>query len=402
MKVDDRALQERLGNTSRAPRWATAFKYPPEEVTTKLLDIAVGVGRTGRITPFGQMEPVRVAGSTVSQATLHNAWEVARKGVMIGDTIVLRKAGDVIPEILGPIVALRDGTERPFVMPTHCPSCGTELRPEKEGDKDIRCPNSESCPAQLKERLFSLASRSALDIEALGEKGANALLTSGVLTSEKQLFDLTPEDLLRVPFYTREVKIKGADAPVRVISANGEKLLANLEGAKDRPLWRVLVALSIRHVGPTVARSIAAYFGSMDRIAKASVAELVQVDGVSEVIAQAVVEWFATDWRRGIVEQWAAAGVSMGYEVDETETLPQNLTGLTIVVTGSLAGFTRDEAAEAIVARGGKSGSSVSRKTDYVVVGENAGSKADKAVELNRPILDEEGFVALLENGPSA
>ena len=401
LKVDDRALQDELGNTSRAPRWAIAYKYPPEEVTTKLLDIAVGVGRTGRITPYGVMEPVRVAGSTVSQATLHNAWEVARKGVLIGDTIVLRKAGDVIPEILGPIVALRDGTEHPFVMPTHCPSCGTELRPEKEGDKDIRCPNSQHCPAQLRERLFALASRSALDIEALGEKGADALLTSGVLTSEKHLFDLTSDDLLQVPFYTREVKGKGDQPTVRVVSANGEKLLANLQGAKDRPLWRVLVALSIRHVGPTVARSIASHFGSMEQIMQADVGDLMQVDGVSDVIAQAVVEWFATDWRREIVEQWAADGVVMGNQAEDVETLPQTLTGITVVVTGTLSGFTRDEAAEAIVSRGGKSASSVSRKTDYVVVGENAGSKADKAIELNRPILDEAGFIALLENGPS-
>jgi DNA ligase (NAD+) len=403
VKVDDLALQRRLGATSRAPRWAIAFKYPPEEVNTKLLDIRVNVGRTGRVTPYGVMEPVKVAGSTVENATLHNADEVRRKGVLIGDTVVLRKAGDVIPEIVGPVVALRDGTEREFVMPTRCPSCGTPLRPEREGDKDIRCPNSRSCPAQLRERLASLASRSALDIEALGWEGAVALLDAGVLTDEGDLFDLTPESLARAPPYTPAAK-KGDDESAvhdgRTLSANGQKLLEHLEQAKRQPLWRVLVALSIRHVGPTAARALATHFGSLDAIRAAAVDELADVDGVGPVIAEAVREWFGVDWHRTIVEKWAAAGVRMAEDADGAPE--KTLAGLTVVVTGSLNGFSRDDAKEAIVTRGGKAAGSVSKKTDFVVVGENAGSKADKAEQLGVPTLDEDGFRRLLDGGPDA
>jgi DNA ligase (NAD+) len=400
VKVDDLALQRRLGSTSRAPRWAIAFKYPPEEVNTKLLDISVAVGRTGRVTPFGVMEPVKVAGSTVDRATLHNQWEVERKGVLIGDTVVLRKAGDVIPEIVGPVVALRDGTERAFVMPTHCPSCGTRLAPEREGDKDIRCPNSRHCPAQLRERLFSLASRSALDIEALGYEGVVALLDAGVITDEGDLFDISADTLVTVPLFTRAAKKTDPPEAVRdgrVLSAVGEKLLANLDQARSRPLWRILVALSIRHVGPTAARALATQFGDLALIRAASVSELAGVEGVGAVIAEAVVEWFAVDWHQAIVEKWTAAGVRMADEPDDT---PKTLTGLTIVVTGSLGGFSRDEAKEAIVSRGGKAASSVSKKTDYVVVGENAGTKAEKAEQLGVPILDEAGFAKLIADGP--
>ncbi|HSN43948.1 MAG TPA: NAD-dependent DNA ligase LigA, partial [Propionibacteriaceae bacterium] len=403
VKVDDLAQQARLGATSRAPRWAIAFKYPPEEVNTRLLDIAVNVGRTGRVTPFGVMAPVKVAGSTVSMATLHNAHEVRRKGVLIGDMVVLRKAGDVIPEILGPVVDLRDGSERPFVMPTHCPACGTELRPEKEGDKDIRCPNSRTCPSQLVERLFSLASRSALDIEALGWEGARGLLDSGVLVDEGGLFELTTSDVARVPLYTRSATKKDDPALVvdgKVLSAVGGKLIENLEKAKEQPLWRVLVALSIRHVGPTAARALAARFGSIEAIRAASVDELALTEGVGQVIAEAVSEWFAVDWHAEIVDRWAAAGVRMA-DVQEAST-PRTLEGLTVVVTGSLEGFSRDGAKEAILSRGGKAAGSVSKNTDFVVIGENAGSKAAKAEELGRPILDEAGFVRLLEGGPGA
>jgi DNA ligase (NAD+) len=416
VKVDDIAIQRRLGSTSRAPRWAIAFKYPPEEVNTTLLDIRVNVGRTGRVTPYGVMEPVKVAGSTVEQATLHNQYEVERKGVLIGDTVVLRKAGDVIPEIVGPVVALRDGSERPFVMPTHCPACGTALKPEREGDKDIRCPNARSCPAQLRERLFGLASRSALDIEALGYEGVAALLDARVIEDEGGLFDLAPDPdadpehpaderarelLASVPFYTRAAK--KSDPPERVVdgrilSANGEKLLANLAAARTRPLWRVLVALSIRHVGPTAARALAAHFGSLDAIRAASVDELAAVEGVGGVIAEALTEWFAVDWHVAIVDRWAARGVRMADEQDDST--PKTLAGLTVVVTGSLAGYSRDEAKEAILARGGKAAGSVSKKTDYVVVGENAGSKADKAEQLGVPVLDEAGFTKLLTEGP--
>jgi DNA ligase (NAD+) len=389
VKVDEVALQRRLGSTSRAPRWAIAYKYPPEEATTKLLDIKVNVGRTGRVTPFAFMEPVKVAGSTVSQATLHNASEVKRKGVLIGDTVVIRKAGDVIPEVLGPVVDLRDGSEREFVMPTTCPECGTKLAPAKEGDADIRCPNTRSCPAQLRERVFHVAGRGAFDIEGLGYEAAAALLQAGVITDEGDLFTLGSADLLRTDLF----KTKDGN-----LSANGKRLLVNLHEAKAHPLWRVLVALSIRHVGPTAARALATEYGSLDAIMSASEEELSVVEGVGPTIAAAVTEWFTVDWHRAIVDKWRAAGVRMQDERDTS--IERTLEGLSIVVTGSLTGFSRDDAKEAIVARGGKAASSVSKKTAYVVAGDSPGSKYDKAVELEVPILDEDGFRRLLENGP--
>ncbi len=400
VKVDEIAVQRQLGSTSRAPRWAIAYKYPPEEVNTRLLDIQVNVGRTGRVTPFGVMTPVVVAGSTVERATLHNADEVHRKGVLIGDTVVLRKAGDVIPEIVGPVVELRDGSEHPFVMPAHCPSCGTPLGPEKDGDKDIRCPNSRSCPAQLRERLSSLAGRGAFDIEVLGWEGATALLEAGVIGDEGDLFALTREQLLTVPLFTRAAKkTDPAESVVggKVLSANGERLFDNFAKASDQPLWRVLVALSIRHVGPTAARALAAHFGSMDAVRAASREELSEAEGVGGIIADAVALWFAVDWHREIVDKWAAAGVRM--QDARAESLPRTLDGMTVVVTGSLEGFTRDGAKEAILARGGKCATSVSKKTDFVVAGENAGSKAAKAEELGLRVLDEAGFLQLLETG---
>jgi DNA ligase (NAD+) len=389
VKVDEVALQRRLGSTSRAPRWAIAYKYPPEEAQTELLDIKVNVGRTGRVTPFAFMTPVKVAGSTVSQATLHNASEVKRKGVLIGDTVVIRKAGDVIPEVLGPVVDLRDGSEREFVMPTTCPECGTILAHEKEGDADIRCPNARSCPAQLRERVFHVASRNALDIEVLGYEAGVALLQAQAITSEGDLFDLTEEELLRTDLF----KTKAGD-----LSANGKRLLANLDKAKAAPLWRVLVALSIRHVGPTAARALATEFGNLAAIREASTEELAAVEGVGATIAAAVTEWFTVDWHREIVDKWQAAGVRMEDERDES--VPRTLAGLTVVVTGSLPGFSRDDAKEAIVARGGKAAGSVSKKTSYVVAGDAPGSKYDKAVELGVPVLDEDGFRKLLADGP--
>jgi DNA ligase (NAD+) len=389
VKVDDVALQRRLGSTSRAPRWAIAYKYPPQEVQTKLLDIRVNVGRTGRVTPFAFMTPVHVSGSTVGLATLHNAAEVKRKGVLIGDTVVIRKAGDVIPEVLGPIVDLRDGSEREFVMPTHCPECGTELAPAKEGDADIRCPNAQSCPAQLRERVFHVAGRGAFDIEALGYEAAIALLQAGVITDEGDLFSLSEDDLMRTDLFTT----KGG-----VLSANGKRLLANLDKAKVAPLWRVLVALSIRHVGPTAARALATEFGDLAAIEEASTEQLAAVDGVGVTIADAVTEWFTVDWHRAIVQKWRDAGVRMADERDAG--MPRTLAGVTIVVTGALNGFSRDEAKEAILARGGKAAASVSKKTNYVVAGDSPGSKYDKAVELGVPILDEDGFRRLLEEGP--
>src|SRR5882757_4627944 len=436
IKVDEVALQRRLGSTSRAPRWAIAYKYPPEEATTTLLDIRVNVGRTGRVTPFAFMEPVTVAGSTVSLATLHNADEVRRKGVLIGDRVVIRKAGDVIPEVLGPVVDVRTGDEREFVMPTHCPECGTELVRQKEADIDQRCPNARSCPAQLRERLFHLAGRGAFDIEVLGYEAAAALLTSGVVTDEGDVFSLTEDDLQRVELF----RTKAGE-----LSANARKLLVNLEAAKDTPLWRVLVGLSIRHVGPTAAQALAREFGSLDAIEAAAGADssaagadgdaaaaadnsadgvdadnsadgvdadnsadggagsgatLAGVDGVGPTIAAAVRDWFAVDWHRDVVAKWRAAGVRLAEQRDES--VPRTLEGLSIVVTGSLEGYSRDEAKELITSRGGRAAGSVSKKTAFVVVGESPGTKHEKAIELGVPVLDEAGFTVLLEQGPDA
>ncbi|MBD1543411.1 NAD-dependent DNA ligase LigA [Arthrobacter sp. IA7] len=421
VKIDDFATQRALGYTTRVPRWAVAYKYPPEEVHTKLLDIAVNVGRTGRVTPFGIMEPVKVAGSTVGMATLHNQDVVKAKGVKIGDIVVLRKAGDVIPEIVGPVLALRDQQDPPvrdFVMPTECPSCGTPLAPGKEGDVDIRCPNAKSCPSQLRERVFHVASRGAFDIEALGWEAAVALTQPTEpevppLVSEAALFDLTPEDLEPVKI-RREKRSKGvptgefelvpyfyskgtAKTPSKPTATTG-KLFNELEKAKTQPLWRVLVALSIRHVGPRASRALANHFGTMDAIRQASEEELAGVDGVGPTIAAALKEWFAEDWHVEIIDRWAAAGVRMKDERDEST--PRTLEGLSVVVTGTLEGFSRDEAKEAILVRGGKAAGSVSKKTSYLVAGDNAGTKRDKAEQLGVPILDEDGFRELLANGP--
>jgi DNA ligase (NAD+) len=396
IKVDEVSLQRRLGSTSRAPRWAIAFKYPPEEVNAKLLSIEVNTGRTGRVTPFGVMEPTKVAGSTVERATLHNAHEVKRKDVRPGDTVVLRKAGDVIPEIVGPVLPLRPEGLAEWVMPTECPSCGTTLAQQKEGDKDLRCPNTRACPAQLLERVYHVASRGAFDIEGLGSEAAHALLDAAAIADEGDVFDLDRDALLKTDLFTRAPK-KGEEGPQ--ISANGEGLLANLGERKHVPLWRVLVALSIRHVGPTAARALATEFGSMAAIREASEDQLAAAEGVGPTIAEAVIEWFSVDWHAEIVEKWTRAGVAMADERDEST--PRTLEGLTIVVTGSLVDFSRDSAKEAILSRGGKAAGSVSKNTDYVVVGDNAGTKAEKAEQLSLPILDEAGFKVLLERGAS-
>ncbi|GAA2514953.1 NAD-dependent DNA ligase LigA [Rarobacter incanus] len=457
VKVDEFALQATLGFTSRVPRWAVAYKYPPEEVNTRLLAIEIGVGRTGRATPFAVMEPVVVSGSTVSRATLHNQDVVRAKGVLIGDVVVVRKAGDVIPEVVGPVVALRgDGFPRSeFVMPRNCPECGTPLRPMKDGDVDLRCPNARSCPAQLRERVFHAGSRGAFDIEALGAEAAIALTDPDagrpsaaaqirldgkvssappealpprqepVLTNEAQLFDLTADQLRDVRVW-REIKSRGRatglfeprlyfwtkpGAPTKanpagkpsLVGANTTRLLAELDKAKTQPLWRVLVALSIRHVGPTAARAIAARFRSIDAIRSASHAELSEVEGVGDIIASAVRDWFDgadAGWHGEVIERWRAAGVRMQEEIKDEA--PATLAGLTIVVTGTLQRFTRDSAKEAIVARGGKAAGSVSKKTDFVVAGENAGAKEAKARELGVAVLDEAGFEALIAGGPAA
>ncbi|WP_229891132.1 NAD-dependent DNA ligase LigA [Streptomyces mashuensis] len=421
VKLDEIPLQGRLGSTARAPRWAIAWKYPPEEVNTKLVDIRVGVGRTGRVTPYAVVEPVTVAGSEVEFATLHNQDVVKEKGVLIGDTVVLRKAGDVIPEILGPVVGLRDGTEREFVMPAECPECGTPLRPMKEGDVDLRCPNARSCPAQLRERLFYLASRKCLDIENFGYVAASALTqplepAEPPLRSEADLFDLTVEQLLPIKTYVRDPdtglpKVDPATGEPKVVTffANQEgepkkntlAMLANIEAAKQRPLARFLTGLSIRHVGPVASEALAREFRSIDRIADATVEELAEVDGVAGTTAAAVKEWFAEDWHREIVDRWKAAGARMEEEAHKDEG-PRPLAGVTVVVTGTLAGWTRDAAKEALQNLGAKVTGSVSKKTGFVVVGDNPGSKYDKAMQLKVPVLDEEGFAVLLDQGPEA
>ena len=385
IKVDSLSQQQQLGSTSRAPKWAIAYKYPPEEVTTVLLDIKVSVGRTGRVTPFAYMEPVKVAGSTVTNATLHNAEEIVRKGVLIGDTVVIRKAGDVIPEVLGPVVEKRTGSERAFVMPTQCPECGSELRAMSQGDVDIRCPNTQSCPAQLRERIYYIGSRAALDIDVLGYEAATALLDAKIITDESDLFDLTAEKLVRSDFFTKK---DGMPA------ANVEKLLTALEEAKNRPLWRTLVALSIRHVGPTAAQGLATALGSVKAISEATAEELANIDGVGQIIAESIVEWFKVKWHKEIIAKWEKAGVCM--VLQQSQALPQTLAGLTFVVTGGLESFSRDGISETIAAHGGKASSSVSKKTDYVLVGSDPGSKLAKAQELGVPVIDEARFKELL------
>jgi len=393
VKVDQIALQRQLGSTSRAPRWAIAYKYPPEEVTTRLLDIKVNVGRTGRVTPFAVMEPVKVSGSTVDRATLHNADEIKRKGVLIGDMVILRKAGDVIPEVLGPVADLRDGTEREFEFPTACPACGTTLARE-EDEVDWRCPNTQFCPAQLRERLFHLAGRGAFDIEVLGYEAVSALLDCGLVADEGDVFGLTAERLEICPFF---VVKQGT------LSANATRLLVNLAEARTRPLWRILVALSIRHVGPTAARALAEEFGSVDAVEAASVDALAAVDGVGPTIAASLRDWFTVDWHRAIIAKWRAAGVRLeDPDFDPTRAAARLLAGVSVVITGTLAGLSRDEAGEAVRRAGGKVTASVSKKTDFVVAGENAGSKYDKAVELGVPILDVAAFNVLLARGPDA
>ncbi|MDT9680516.1 NAD-dependent DNA ligase LigA [Streptomyces sp. TRM76323] len=422
VKLDEIRLQGRLGSTSRAPRWAIAYKYAPEEVNTKLVDIRVGVGRTGRVTPYAQVEPVTVAGSEVEFATLHNQDVVRAKGVLIGDTVVLRKAGDVIPEILGPVVDLRDGSEREFVMPTACPECGTPLKPMKEGDVDLRCPNGRTCPAQLRERLFYLGGRRCFDIENFGYVAAAALTrplepAEPPLVDEGDLFDLTIEQLLPIKAYVLDQDSglpkrdpKTGEEKVVTVFANqqGEPrknalaMLANIEEAKRRPLARVITALSIRHVGPVAAEALAREFRSIDRIEQATEEELAAVEGVGPTIAASLKQWFAEDWHREILRKWRAAGVRMEEESTGEDEGPRPLEGLTVVVTGTLRDHTRDGAKEALQSAGAKVTGAVSKKTSFVVVGENPGSKYDKAMQLKVPVLDEDGFAVLLQQGPDA
>ncbi|MFF3640622.1 NAD-dependent DNA ligase LigA [Streptomyces sp. NPDC002564] len=422
VKLDEIPLQGRLGSTSRAPRWAIAWKYAPEEVNTKLINIRVGVGRTGRVTPYAQVEPVTVAGSEVEFATLHNQDVVKKKGVFIGDTVVIRKAGDVIPEILGPVVDLRDGTEREFVMPAECPECGTALRPMKEGDIDLRCPNARSCPAQLRERLFYLAGRKSLDIENFGYVAAAALTrplepAEPPIRDEGDIFDLKVEELLPIKSYVLDQDSglpkrdpKTGEEKVVTFFANqqGEAkkntlaMLENIAAAKERPLARVITGLSIRHVGPVAAEALAREFRSIDRVEQATEEELAAVEGVGPTIAASLKQWFAEEWHREILRKWRAAGVRMEEESSGEDEGPRPLEGLTVVVTGTLEHHTRDGAKEALQTRGAKVTGSVSKKTAFVVVGDNPGSKYDKAMQLKVPVLNEEGFAVLLEQGPDA
>ncbi|WP_336318584.1 NAD-dependent DNA ligase LigA [Streptomyces lavendofoliae] len=422
VKLDEIPLQGRLGSTSRAPRWAIAWKYAPEEVNTKLVNIRVGVGRTGRVTPYAQVEPVTVAGSEVEFATLHNQDVVKAKGVLIGDTVVLRKAGDVIPEILGPVADLRDGTEREFVMPAECPECGTPLRPMKEGDVDLRCPNGRTCPAQLRERLFYLAGRKCLDIENFGYVAAAALTkplepAEAPLVDEGDLFDLTIERLLPIKAYVLDQDSglpkrdpRTGEEKVVTIFANqqGEPrknalaMLENIAAAKERPLARIITGLSIRHVGPVAAEALAREFRSIDRIEQASEEELAAVEGVGPTIAASLKQWFEVDWHREILRKWRAAGVRMEEDSSGEDEGPRPLEGLTVVVTGTLQDHTRDGAKEALQSRGAKVTGSVSKKTAFVVVGDNPGSKYDKAMQLKVPVLNEDGFRVLLEQGADA
>lgn len=414
VKVDEFSKQQSLGFTSRAPRWAIAYKYPPEQVNTKLLDIKVSIGRTGRATPYAVLEPIRVAGSEVEFATLHNQEVVAAKGILIGDTVVLRKAGDVIPEILGPVVALRDGSEKKFAMPKKCPECQSALAPAQEGDVDLRCPNAKSCPAQLRERIAYIGSRSALDIEALGFVTAVAL-TQPVepmqppVKSEADLFSLTLDQLLPI-----KSRVVDADTGAAKLDANGNekiveyfrkkdgtaatvatKLLEELEKAKSQPAWRVLVALSIRHVGPVAARSLLNSFGSIEKIFEASEEQLAGVDGVGQVVAKTIKEWIAVDWHKQIVEAWKKAGVNFTQEVAQGGS--GVFSGKSIVVTGTLESLTRDQAEEAIIAAGGKAASSVSKNTSFVLAGANAGSKLAKAESLGVEVISETEFLNRLK-----
>jgi DNA ligase (NAD+) len=394
VKIDALAEQREQGYTSRAPRWAIAYKYPPEQVHTKLLDIRVSVGRTGRATPYAVVEPVKVAGSVVEFATLHNQDVVKAKGILIGDTIVLRKAGDVIPEILGPVVEKRDGSERAFVMPTKCPECNAPLHQEADGDIDLRCSNHKSCPAQLRERIAYIGSRGVLDIEALGDVAADALTRTNdgqaILTSEAAIFSLTLEQL------TDDLFKKKDGTP----SETALKLLRNLEEAKTRPLWRLLTALGIRHVGPVAARSLSHHFGSLDAIFSATAEELSQVEGVGATLAASIKDWISVDWHAEIIESWRDAGVLLHIEghagPGAAVAEGGKFSGLTIVATGSLKQFTREGIEEAIISNGGKAAGSVSKKTSFVVAGENAGSKLAKAEELGVEVIDEDEFVRRL------
>lgn len=399
VKVDSFSLQHELGYTARAPRWAIAYKFPPEEKTTILHDITVQVGRTGTLTPVAELNPVFVAGSTVARATLHNEDEIHRKDLRIGDTVIVRKAGDVIPEVLGPILSLRPAEATPWVMPRTCPSCGSPVVRE-EGEAAYRCVSID-CPAQAHERLIHWASRGALDIEGMGEELVSRLLECGALHDVADYYTLDFETLANLDM--KRTNSKG-DAIV-LGQTVAQKLMTALEVSKTRPLSRVVFGLGIRHVGKTLAEQLCRVYPSMKALSEASVQELAAIDGVGEIIAQSIFDFFRTEDNRAVIERLAQSGLTMASDTQQ-ETLPQSLSGYTFVITGSLveSGMTRDEAAAHLKAYGAKVSSSVSKKTSFVVCGDAPGSKRTKAVELGVPLLNEQDFLRIVETGqlPSA
>jgi DNA ligase (NAD+) len=378
VKVDQLAQREELGYTSKSPRWAVAYKFPPEEKTTRLKDVMVNVGRTGAVTPFAMLEPVVLSGATVSMATLHNADEVARKDIRIGDWVMVRRAGEVIPEVISPVPSKRTGKEKKFRMPKNCPRCKTPLtRPV--GEKVWRCPN-EQCPSRNVESLFHFAARGAMDIEGLGYKTIIALWERGVVGDPGDIYSITRDQLLELPLFAEK---------------KAGQVMASIEKSKEQGLARVLVGLGIRHVGPPTARLLASEFGALDAIAEASEETLTTLDGVGPIVAQSIGEWFASARNRAIATKLRKAGVKLSEEVRPVTEGP--LSGKTFVLTGGLSSMTREQTAARIEAAGGKVASSVSRKTDYVVAGESPGSKLARAQELGVAIVDEKGLLALLK-----
>ena len=384
VKVDDLAQREEMGFTSRAPRWAIAYKFPPEEKTTILRDIEVSIGRTGRATPFAVLEPVFVGGANVGMATLHNEDDVKRKDVRPGDTVVVRRAGDVIPEVVGPVLAKRPPKTRPWKFPKKCPVCGEPLV-RVEGEANHHCVNVD-CEAQRVQRLVHWAGRGALDIEGLGEERVRQFVDAGLLEDAADIYALRVDKLVNLE---------------RIGDRSAQLLVDAIEGSKTRPLWRVLVGLGINHVGPTAAQALSQAFPDLDAIMHAGEEQLTQIDGVGPTIAQSLASWFAIDRNQRLIDRLRDAGVNFtGEPVDEVAAEDATLAGLTFVITGSLEHRSRDEAGAEITARGGKVTGSVSKKTSYVVVGESPGSKLTKAEQLGVAVLDEAGFEALLEHGP--
>ena len=396
VKVNSFARQEEMGYTARAPRWAIAFKFPPEEKTTLLRDITVQVGRTGKLTPVAEMDPVRVAGSTVARATLHNEDEVLRKDVRVGDTVIVRKAGDVIPEVLGPVVSLRPADARPWAMPKTCPSCGSPVIRE-EGEADYRC-ISIDCPAQALERLLHWASRGAMDIDGMGEEIVARLVESGRLTDVADYYTLDEVELSMLDMG----RVNKDGEAIRLGRTVAAKLVAAIDASRGRGFARVLFGLGMRHVGKTTAEALAASYPSMDELRAATEEDLAAVEGIGPKIAHSVYLFLRTPDNVAVIDRLQARGVNLADSAaEDAAQLPQTLAGLTFVLTGTLvqSGMTRDEAGAALKARGAKVSGSVSKKTSFVVAGESAGSKYDKAIALGVPVLDEDALLRIIETG---